>query len=504
MSWPGPVYPVLVAVALVAQAFVESGVSPQAVIRTVAAVVAVGLFASWAGRRIMGDQDQGALLALLLVLAFMAGATLPVGVVLGIGITGMLGYRVVPRLDLAIRWARITAVLSGVATVLILAIVIRGIQVGTGEVLMRAIAFEAPMYGLLHESAEARDPTDPDVILVLLDGMARDDVMTDVFGIDRADFGREIASRGVTIASGSRSNYATTSQTLAALFQMRPLTEVNLLAPLFAGTDPPPEDLLVRKAIDEGAALEIFRSRGYETVAISAGYEHVAIRRVDRRIDSGELNEFELAMLRRSILQPLLEAFVPDLASAQHRSRIDNVFSATVSELGRPSERPRFVFAHVPSPHAPWVHHADGTPRTASDWNSLTAETPVSTGLPTAQLASAYAGQALWVSNRLLALIDDLSFDGDRPRVVIFFSDHGTWIGAHDGDIRRRFYTFFAARFPSGESPFPQDVALVEVFPRLFDTLFGMSVPTYTGTPSFMTGITDWDLHAVITPTGSE
>ena len=44
------------------------------------------------------------------------------------------------------------------------------------------------------------------------------------------------------------------------------------------------------------------RGLGYETVAISSGFEEVIVRSVDRLIDTGQANEYELVFARESAI----------------------------------------------------------------------------------------------------------------------------------------------------------------------------------------------------------
>ncbi|NTV04818.1 hypothetical protein HGA89_07945 [bacterium] len=53
---------------------------------------------------------------------------------------------------------------------------------------------------------------------------------------------------------------------------------------------------LWRHRINEGSFFEDIHGLGYEVIAISPAFEHVALRQADRFIDTGQLNEFEWAV----------------------------------------------------------------------------------------------------------------------------------------------------------------------------------------------------------------
>ena len=134
------------------------------------------------------------------------------------------------------------------------------------------------------------------------------------------------------------------------------------------------------------------------------------------------------------------------------------------------------MFAHVPSPHPPWVFNADGSPRTVGFREEWLADTPASTGLTIDQLKAGYAAQVTDVDRRCrgrLADLDAAIAARGRPAVVIVFSDHGSWIGADGGDIRLRFKDLLAVRGTGAQVAVEPNQTLVNLLPNLFDQLFG-------------------------------
>src|SRR5262245_40588907 len=187
--------------------------------------------------------------------------------------------------------------------------------------------------------------------------------------------------------------------------------------------------------------MRFLRDRGYQIDAVSSGFEQVAMREADRFVDTGELNEFEVAVLKRSLVGHVLDFLDPDAVSAQQRDRIRGDFDAFATAPSWVGAGPQFTFVHVPSPHPPWVFNADGSPRTVDFREEWLAETPASTGLTDAELRAGYAAQVEDVDRRLLEALPKLDAAiaaRGRPAITIVFSDHGSWIGADGGDIRLR------------------------------------------------------------------
>lgn len=501
-SRPIALYPTVFACLVVVEAFVTSGVSPFSMIRSFLVAVALGLALAALGRWLLGDRDRGGIFAVLALVLLLGGSDIRVAALVGVAISALFVERYAVRAGRRpIRWPFIGLFLSRIAAILVLAIAIQSIQAGTPEIILRAATREAPFRP--KSEAAAVTVARPDIYVILADGHARADVLRDYFGFD-SPLTASLEQRGFKVARRSRSNYALTSQVLASMFNMRPLDEVASLQPLLSGTATRPAGAIVREAINDGPVLQMLRSEGYELTATASSFGEPTLREVDHWIDTGQLNEFEINFLRRTFLRPLLTTVAPDLVSAQYRSRtIDTLHAVTEVAASRPG-RAKFVFAHIPSPHPPWVFNADGSPRTIADVNQIFAETTASTGLDTETLKRAYVGQVEWLDEQLLATIDGIVAASATPPVIIVFGDHGSWVGADGGDIRRRFQMLFAARLPDGASIYPDDVALVETFPILFDHLFGGNTPTHHDAPSWMFRVpAEFDLRQVPDPNGS-
>ena len=244
---------------------------------------------------------------------------------------------------------------------------------------------------------------------------------------------------------------------------------------ILEGKESRPAGAVVREAINDSRAVDFLHHRGYEIETIASGWEQVTMREADHYVDGGQINEFEIGVLRRSLVGHLLEQVAPDAVSQQQRDRIDGVLDQLASAPTRMGERPRFVFAHVPSPHPPWVYHADGSPRTVATLDGIYGETPATMGLSDAELAEGYAGQLAYIDRQMLTTLgrlDSAIAARGRPAVVILFSDHGTWVGADNGDIRLRFKNLLAVRSTDAPIALRQNETLVNLLPTVFGALF--------------------------------
>jgi hypothetical protein len=467
-----PRYPIAFAVGFVVLLIVVSGVSPFAAIRTllVTAVLAGAMVVS--GTWLLGDEHRGGIAAALAILAVMGGdVRIVVVVVIAFALMLVERYGLKPDRR-TIRWPRIGLIASRLVAIMLLAITIQAVQLGAVGLVVRAALRETALRPANDRIASTGDP---DIYMILVDGHTRLDVGESLLGIDPAPLREGLTSRGFEIAERSRSNYTLTAEVLSSMFEQAQLPDIERMKPLVAGTSSRPAGAVVHDVINDNRTFGFLRARGYEVHAISPGFEEVTIREADRFVDTGQINEFEIGMLRRSMLGDLLTILAPDAASAQQRDRLRDIFQALIAAPGQATDRPAFVFAHVPSPHAPWVFNADGSDRTVADLDAFYAETPASTGLTNDELGIGYAGQVVDIDRRLLSSLDQLDLAiaaRGRPAVTVVFSDHGTWIGADGGDIRLRFKDLLAVRSTGPDVHVEPDLTLVNLLPSLFEQLF--------------------------------
>ncbi len=176
--------------------------------------------------------------------------------------------------------------------------------------------------GRVTTASEAVEPVEapaslPDVVLLLLDGYPRADVLQRRLGIDNSAFVDELADHGFDVATDSNSNYVFTALTLASMFQMRYLDDVAEVKHQ-VGTAAAGHDLL-RHAALSGQAWQILRSAGYQIVTGPPGWEHVRLADVsDRVINDGQITEFERSLLEATWLLEVIDAVAPTAITGEH------------------------------------------------------------------------------------------------------------------------------------------------------------------------------------------
>ena len=408
-------YPAALLAVLVFALVEGSGVSPWAGIRPMLIAAAAGLFVTVAATALLRDRDRGALLGLLVCVLFGAGGRPFVAPIMAVGIVLVLSERALAaRRPIAIRWPLISRVLTTVTGVLLLAVLIRGAQSGRLWGMAAEAWAEAPGHLPSIGAPAAPDPDKPDVYLVLLDGYPRADVLSATFGIDNRPLLAALEQRDFTVASTSRSNYPATRMTLASMFNGAHLGD------LFSAEPKTPD---WRRAIDEGTQVAAFRAAGYEIVSITSGYEDAVLRRADRFIDTGQINEFERALVSLTLFQALVPDAVTELLVDAQHDRTRDSFDAAVHLVGGAGAQ-RFALVHLGSPHAPLSFDAAGQrvtlPRSHYPFDDLQEAEMLGD-----DYAPTLSGEIAYLDTRVIELVDAIRAAG-RPSTIVVFSDHGS------------------------------------------------------------------------------
>jgi len=323
---------------------------------------------------------------------------------------------------------------------------------------------------------EAADPQTalPDIVMIMLDGYPRADVLERRFGIENDPFLDALRERGLDVGEASLSNYFFTSTTLASMFQMRYLDEVDALHPLI-GTDGAHRGAL-RDAAIRSPAIALLRAAGYEILTAPSGWLHTSLApAADRVLEHGELTDLERTLMERTWLLDLVDLVWPYAATESQRSRIVHAFDDLEAFGQGQPDGPRFFFAHIPAPHLPVVLDERGSTRHLPS-RAFEATSPDAMGLTRSEYVAAWAEQLTYVNQRVLDVVDGLKAAAEPP-VIVVFSDHGYGYEARDDDLQSRFGNLMAAYTPGADGLLADAPTPVNLLPLLFNAYVGTDLP---------------------------
>jgi hypothetical protein len=438
----------------------------------VAVTAAIGLVIAVGCSLLMPNRHLAGVVALILALGLAAGGRQPLLTIALLSATGAVLWA--GTLRMSIDWSWIGRWLRRVTVVVALAVAIEVVQLGRVGDVLGAVRHQVVAAAAPSSSSTAA----PDIWVILLDGYPRHDVLAESFGVDDSEFLDGLEERGFDVSSTSHSNYLSTIPSLISFLNHRPLADVPAVA---AQVGHPGSDFgpTAHRAIEEAAILDEARGAGYETVALASGFEDTEVRSADRFLDGSQMNDFELAVVRPTMLAPLALALDSDAFSASQRDRIEWMFATMEGLASEPRARPQFVFAHVPTPHRPWVVDGDGRPVAATDLETWYFGPDV-VRAPATDVGSRFGGQIRFAGARSLRTIDALlarAASTNRPQVILVVSDHGAVLDPAEANSERRLRNLFAAYTPGRSDLFADNVTLINVFPTLFSSYLNRQLP---------------------------
>ena len=254
----------------------------------------------------------------------------------------------------------------------------------------------------------------PDIYYIILDGYSRDDILEKHYQLDNNEFLNSLEDMGFYVARCSQSNYAQTQLSLASSLNFNYLENID---PRYTVGNT--SRIGLSELIQNSALQQALKSLGYTIVSFDSGYEPTRLREADLYLSPNvvaDINDFENLLVRTTLARLFAEGiaflnFPPDWEARDqaHRERILFTFNELEGLPSMPG--PKFVFAHIISPHWPHVFGPNGEP---------VHEQPDS--------VSGYRNQVLFINSQIEQIIDTLISQSDQPPIIIIQGDHGSII----------------------------------------------------------------------------
>lgn len=317
---------------------------------------------------------------------------------------------------------------------------------------------KAPIEADLEQPSNA-----PDVYFFLLDSYGRSDGFMDAYKFDNSPFINALEERDFYVAQCSQSNYVRTEISLASTLNMTYLQDLD--------ESFQPESIARRvlwDSLKHSAVRHNFESLGYKTVTFATGFDWLELRDSDLFLApqpfSSGLSEFEGLFLRTTLARYVLDwGWVdPDAVMGQkYRDLFNNIFD-NIGEIARMPDA-TFTYAHVISPHPPFVFDAEGNPTYPPDfWNKERK-------YPSDLYAAGYQNQLAHLNDKMLEAVDTILAESSTPPIIIIQGDHGPWLQPKN----KRMWILNAYYLPGHNGDLYPTISPVNSFRVVFDDYFG-------------------------------
>lgn len=314
----------------------------------------------------------------------------------------------------------------------------------------------------------------PDIYYIILDAYPRDDILLEHFDFDNAPFLKWLSDKGFFVAQCSQSNYAQTLFSLASTLNM------NYVDSFYVGSYKKINEFQVGKFkqglhhfMKNSQVREFLEHQGYSIAAFETGFPWSELDDAEFYFTLGNtsfwqqatqgLNQFEVLFIRSTSLS-FLSAVSPSVAgillpdldfpNKLHRERV--LFALDTLEDIPLIQSRKFVFAHIVSPHRPFVFGPNG--------ETLEWEPGFKVGYP---------NQISYINGRIQSIIEIIIEESENPPIIVLQSDHGPsqYVGEEG-----RMAILNAYYLPGAEDNLLySSISPVNTFRIIFDQYFGQN-----------------------------
>ena len=257
----------------------------------------------------------------------------------------------------------------------------------------------------------------PDIYYIILDRYASASTLEEAYDFDNSDFLEYLSDKGFYVANQSASNYPYTYTSLLSSLNMDFLQEYDVDAEIFTSYTSHADYKVWRylksidyKFIHVGSWWEVTRENPY----------------ADMNINYYAMPEFSWFLFQSTWAYPICLTFniVDEHSEMQYRR--------TLYEFNKMAEipgiaEPTFSFAHMLTPHTPYVFDREGNYQTPDEANRKSETVN-------------YVDQLIATNSMLKVLIDELLSSSEVLPIIILQADEGPLPGGYEEWLNTDFY----------------------------------------------------------------
>jgi len=256
----------------------------------------------------------------------------------------------------------------------------------------------------------------PDIYYIVFDRYAGANTLKEIYDFDNREFIDYLINRGFYVARSS-ANYLKTAHSLASSLNMEYINYLSEMIGEESGNWRPLVEMLQNYEV-----WRFLKARGYKLIHFGSWWE--ATRRnknADMNFNLFSLPEFSMSLYKTTLLYPFITKLrISEKPLLQwmgdgrllQRKRVLYKFQK-LAEMPN-IEEPTFVFAHMLTPHAPFVFDKDGNFVTEEEERKRSRKVN-------------YVEQLIFVNKKIEMLIDKLLSKSEVPPIIILQADEGPY-----------------------------------------------------------------------------
>ena len=315
----------------------------------------------------------------------------------------------------------------------------------------------------------------PDIYFLVFDAFGREDVLREMFSVDNSWFVDSLRRRGFFVVDSAVANYCATLQSVAATMNFNYVHELGNFDPESFDRGPLSRLLAHNKVMGDLTPL------GYKYVTFASGHRPTEIHSAHYYFEpSFVLSEFHNVLLGYTPIPYWISEEKSPFAL--HRRRVEYILDK-LTDLDNIRD-PKFVFAHLVCPHPPCVFDENGG-AVQRDWGFSFADGDHYTdqGGDMADYKNGYGPQVLYLSKRIIEVVDGILAQSGTPPIIVIQGDHGpgtelSWSSLAKSNVHERFPILNAYYLPDGgDSLLSHNITPVNSFRVILNEYFGKNYP---------------------------
>ena len=277
----------------------------------------------------------------------------------------------------------------------------------------------------------------PNIYYIIVDEYTSDEILLEIYNYDNHEFLTKLTQRGFYIPTTSYANYVTSPLAISSTLNMSYFNDKKINPTLDNRNE----------FYNNNQLMQILKSLDYTIISMSLEYGYPEISDHQLCASLMFVNQFHNTLIDGSLWHPFSKYFVT--AGDPQRDRVNCKFSE-LSNLENSFSTPFFVFAHIMSPHPPYLFGSNGEPSNpeflaigAASWDNK----------------SGYVNQVQYINKKIIETVDKILQESDSAPVIIIQGDHGTptqlgggglrWNNINDDSIIERTSIFSAYYLPN-------------------------------------------------------
>ncbi|MFC1890627.1 hypothetical protein ACFL4G_12815 [Thermodesulfobacteriota bacterium] len=248
----------------------------------------------------------------------------------------------------------------------------------------------------------------PDIYYLIPDRYISPYLLSSIFGYNNGEMIQYLHDKDFYIASGSLCNYPSTSLSLTSSLNMQYLPEL--------AQDPG------KDTFDYSLVFTLFRNNKVSRLLKSIGYRYIHIagqyslikkdRYLDELIYYRNQSRFKQLLIEYSLVGPVIDKFFRDEHGSRGLHRKALLYEFDKLEEIVLKEGPKFVFAHIPCPHYPYVFKQNCEMLTTGERRRFEEK-------------EAYLNQLICTNKQLRTIVDQILAKSTTDPIIIIQSDEG-------------------------------------------------------------------------------